>query len=246
MKNSDKDLYNPHFVGGMFDRMSKTYGFANLITSFGFTARWRRQCVEDLPFNKKKFTGYDFMSGMGECWGELQKKVGHSGKIIAFDISEEMNRKASAHLNRLKNKNIEISRINVLENTLPSESADFIVSTFGVKTFNHQQQKKLAEEVARLLKPGGGFAMIEISEPQNFFLKTLYMFYLKIVIPLIGKVFLGNAEDYKMLGKYCANFRNMKYYYDCLAAQKLNAHYKNYFWGCASGVYGYKDFLFLD
>ena len=153
MKKSDKDIYDPEFVSGMFDRMSKTYGVANLITSFGFTSRWRRQCLADLPSLNKQTIGYDLMSGMGESWGEIQKKLNNGGQIIALDISDEMNRKALLHLNRLKTKNIELKKTNVLDNDIPQNSADFIVSTFGIKTFNENQQYKLAKEIHRILKP---------------------------------------------------------------------------------------------
>ncbi len=180
------------------------------------------------------------MSGMGESWIEIQKRIDSHGRIIAVDISDEMNRKAGEHLKRLRNKNIELRQLNILENNIPSESADFVVSTFGLKTFNKEQQQTLAEELERILKPGGTFAFIEISEPNALVLKWIYMFYLKIIIPTIGKIFLGNSADYKMLGKYCERFKNSKFFHKCLLESNLKANYKNYFFGCASGVYGLK------
>lgn len=241
MKKQTKDIYDPQFVSGMFDRMSKTYGMANLITSFGFTARWRKQCLQDLPLIKEKAIGYDLMSGMGESWGHIQKVIGSESQLIALDISDEMNRKASEHLHRLTVKNIVLKKANVLENDIEDNSADFIVSTFGIKTFNLEQQEKLAIEINRILKPNGVFALIEISEPKAKILKVFYMFYLKIMIPLIGRVFMRNAEDYRMLGKYCAEFKNSQPIFEYLKKTGLNVQYKNYFFGCASGVYGEKN-----
>ena len=179
MKKSRSDLYDPEFVSGMFDRMSKTYGFANLITSFGFTSRWRRQCEADLPAIKKTARGLDMMSGMGESWTEIQKLIGSEGHITAVDISDEMNRKAKDHLKRLMNKNIELKQANILNNDIPSDSADFVISTFGIKTFNEAQLLILAKEIHRILKPGGSFSFIEISEPRILLLKWTYLFYLK-------------------------------------------------------------------
>ncbi len=240
MSKSSKKLYDPEFVSGMFDRMSKTYGLANLITSFGFTYSWRKQCVKDLPSIKTDSLGYDLMSGMGESWGEIQKILGSQGKIIAVDISEEMNRKAKEQLNRLNNKNIVLAPNNILDNDIPSNSADFIISTFGIKTFNLDQQKILAREIARILKPNGSFSLIEISEPKYLLLKLPYMFYLKLVIPIIGRVFLNNAEDYKMLGRYCTLFKDCSHLHQSLLEENLNANFKNYFFGCATGVWGTK------
>lgn len=238
--NHSSNIYDPEFVSGMFDRMSKTYGLANLITSFGFTARWRRQCLNDLPLVKSQSIGYDLMSGMGESWGDIQTKLDDKSRIIALDISDEMNKKAAIHLTRLKTKNIELKKANILDNDIPSNSADFIVSTFGIKTFNEEQQKKLAVEIHRILKPEGVFALIEISKPNLLFLKGLYMFYLKIMIPIIGRVFMGNSDDYRMLGKYCSDFGNSQHFHSCLIELGAKSTYKNYFFGCASGVYGTK------
>ncbi len=139
MKKSDENLYDPDFVNGMFDRMSKTYGFANLITSFGFTSRWRMQCVNEIPPIGEASHGFDLMSGKGEAWTEIQKRIGSKGLVIALDISDEMNRKAAEHLKRLKNNNIALKKIDVLQNDIPTASADFVVSTFGIKTFNNEQ-----------------------------------------------------------------------------------------------------------
>lgn len=240
MKKSNANLYDPEFVSGMFDRMSKTYGFANLVTSFGFTSRWRRQCVNDLPAIKKSARGLDMMSGMGESWTEIQKLIDSEGHIIAVDISDEMNQKAEEHLKRLKNKNVELKQANILKNDIPSGSADFVISTFGIKTFNEEQQEILAREIQRILKPEGSFAFIEISEPKILGLKWAYLFYLRIVIPLIGRLFLGNSEDYRMLGKYCVGFKNSRFFHECLIKQNMNSTYKDYFFGCATGVYGVK------
>ncbi|MBN7815307.1 class I SAM-dependent methyltransferase [Algoriphagus pacificus] len=241
MRKSINDLYDPEFVSGMFDRMSKTYGFANLITSFGFTSRWRKQCIQQLPKIKESAYGYDLMSGMGEAWTDIQTRLKPEGLIIAVDISDEMNKKAGEHLKRLKVKKIRIEQKNVLKNDIPSDSADFIISTFGLKTFDKDQQKKLAIEISRILKPGGSFSLIEISEPKILVLKWFYMFYLKYIIPLIGKIFLGNTDDYRMLGMYCQNFKISQFFHSCLLEQNLNSTFKNYFFGCASGVFGKKE-----
>lgn len=235
-----KDLYHPEVVSGMFDRMSKTYGWANLITSFGFTARWRRQCINDLPLTSEMKQGYDLMSGMGESWTELQRRFGAETHITAIDLSAEMNRKADKHLKRLKIKNISLRPTNILDNEIPNDSADYIVSTFGIKTFNEEQQSQLAKEIARILRPGGSFSLIEISEPKGSVLNGMYMFYLKMIIPLIGRVFLGNAEDYRMLGKYCENFKDCSYFQKALIKEGLNVQLKSYFYGCATGVCGVK------
>lgn len=222
----------------MFDRMSKTYGVANYITSFGFTERWRRQCLEDLPPVPANAQGYDLMSGMGEAWEHILKQV-PQGKITAIDLSSSMHKKAEEKSKAL-GAAITAQQADILNNDLPDSSAQFVVSTFGLKTFKEGQLRQLAQEVARILQKGGVFSFIEISSPKGWLLKPFYLFYLKIVIPLIGRLFLGNARDYRMLGQYCQAFGDCQAFQKNLESEGLEVHFKKYFFGCATGVYGRK------
>ncbi len=136
--------------------------------------------------------------------------------------------------------NIQLLEEDVLNNSIISSHADFVVSAFGLKTFSTAQLEKLAFEINRILKPNGQFAFIEISEPKWLLLRLLFMFYLNWIIPIIGKLFMGNSMDYKMLGVYCSKFKNCEKFSTQLKANGLEVRYKKYFFGCATGVMGYK------
>lgn len=220
--------------------MSKSYGLTNYICSFGFSQRWRRQCIDDLPAIKKDAFGYDMMSGMGEAWKFILKKINKNGKLIAIDISDKMNEKAHKHKKEWNLQNVEIQKKDILQNNIASNSADFIISTFGIKTFNQVQKKQFAKEIARILKVNGSFSVVEISKPKGWFFNVFYMFYLQIIIPFIARAFLGNPSDYKMLGQYCANFGDCSEFAQYLKEEGLTINYKKYFYGCATGVYGSK------
>lgn len=61
---SSADIYAPVFVKDLFDRCSGRYRLFSLLCSFGFTERWRRQCVGALPAESLAgATGYDLMAG---------------------------------------------------------------------------------------------------------------------------------------------------------------------------------------
>jgi len=237
--NTKDNIYDPKFVKQLFDNMSKTYGLTNYLSSFGFTARWRKQCVKALPNNEIMSVGYDLMSGMGESWELIFKKAGEA-QLFAVDISDAMNQKANVNKERLKAENVNIVCANILDNGFPAASADFIVSTFGIKTFSSEQNKVLAQEIYRLLKPNGTFSLVEISKPTVWILGSIYMFYLKFVIPIIGWLFNGNSADYRMLGRYCERFQNCRELMGYLQEEGLEVSYQRYFFGCATGVTGRK------
>jgi len=99
---------------------------------------------------------------------------------------------------------------NIFDNSIKSASADYVISGFGLKTFNQEQIHLLAKEIDRILKPNGKFSLIDVSVPKLGILKPLYMFYLKRIIPLLGKLFLGSPENYRMLGIYTEKYGNSK------------------------------------
>lgn len=234
-----KDIYEPEYVEILFDRMSESYSRMNNITSFGFSEKWRKQCVSEVDIEKGKMV-VDLMTGMGECWKFILKKADSKSKLIGLDFSYEMVQRAEKYRAKLKPHTIEILRENVFGNSIKDESADYVVSGFGLKTFNDNQLRKLAFEINRILKPNGKIALIDISVPKNKVLRIFYLFYLKNVIPLLGKLLLGNPETYKMLGIYTQNFKNSEGVFQIFNNPNFEVEYLSYFFGCATGIKGRK------
>jgi ubiquinone/menaquinone biosynthesis C-methylase UbiE len=128
----------------------------------------------------------------------------------------------------------------VLASALPDASADFIISTFGLKTFDAEQHARLAELVARVLKPGGSFAMIEASDPKGWWLRPLYLFHLKTALPLVERILLRGAQDFAMIGTYSTNFGDAAAFGGMLREAGLDVTFRRHFFGCATSVSGRK------
>lgn len=235
------DIYDPAFVKGVFDRCSERYIAFSYLCSLGFTERWRRQCVAAMPVPAAPNPeGYDLMAGTGEVWPHLLRRFPGIAAITAVDISSGMHRRAMERLHAHRAHKIEFVEDDVLASALPAASADFIVSTFGLKTFNAAQHARLARLVARVLKPGGGFSMIEASDPKGWWLRPLYLFHLKRVLPWVERLFLRGAEDFAMIGAYSTNFGDSSAFADMLRGEGLEVEYRRFFFGCATGVVGRK------
>jgi demethylmenaquinone methyltransferase/2-methoxy-6-polyprenyl-1,4-benzoquinol methylase len=168
------------------------------------------------------------------------KRFDDIGSITAVDISSGMHRRAMERLHAHRAHRIEFIEDDVLASDLPSESADFVISTFGLKTFNPEQHARLAVLIARVLKPGGVFSMIEASDPKGWWLRPLYLLHLKVVLPLIERIFLRGAQDFAMIGTYSTNFGNAAEVATMLRDQGLEVEFSKYFFGCATGVAGRK------
>ena len=176
---------------------------------------------------------------MGETWNATKQKLPNS-KISALDFSEGMLKYAKNKNHKKFNNNVIILQQDILQNRLQTGHYDFVTCAFGLKTFNETQLKTLAKQTCRILKPTGEISFIEVSEPKNKILKFLYQFYLKNVIPILGKLFLGNPIEYKMLWEYTNKFKNAEKAMEIFRKEGFELNYNSYFYGCATGFSGLK------
>lgn len=234
------DIYDPAFVKQVFDRCSGKYIAFSYFCSMGFTERWRRQCVKALALGAEARIGYDLMASTGEVWPHLLAANPGIEQIVAIDISSGMHRRAVERLHAMRTDRIRFVEDDVLRSTLPDSSADFVISTFGLKTFDPQQHEQLAQLTARVLRPGGHFAYIEASDPKGWWLRPLYLLHLKVVLPLIERLFLRGAQDFAMIGTYSTNFGDAKGFVAMLRDQGLKAEFRKAFFGCATIACGSK------
>jgi demethylmenaquinone methyltransferase/2-methoxy-6-polyprenyl-1,4-benzoquinol methylase len=184
--------------------------------------------------------GLDLMAGTGDVWPHLLRRRGNIASITAVDISSGMIRRALDRLHRSRIDKIKLVEADVLKSTLAAESADFVISTFGLKTFNQSQQRQLARTLARVLKRGGVFSLIEASDPKGWVLHGLYRLYLDRVLPLVERAVLKGAQDFAMIGVYTRNFGDCRFLAQCLADEGLDVELQSFFFGCATAVVGRK------
>lgn len=234
-----QNIYEPDFVKKLFNQMSGSYERMNFITSFGFSIIWRKQFLRKLRSSQENNNIIDLLSGLGENWKSLNQKY-PNGNLYALDFSEEMISKSEFKNSNSFNNKFKIRQEDLLNNHLSSNYFDFVSCAFGLKTFNEEQLYVFAETLNSILKQNGEFSFIEISVPSNPVLKFFFGFYLGKIIPVLGKLFLGNPSDYKLLWKYTTQFKNCKEVQSIFEKNNLEVKYHSYFFGCATGVSGRK------
>lgn len=248
------DIHDPAFVAALFDRCSGAYRTWSAVASFGMIARWRGELalrlvgarhvgriaagqVSDAGAHEVQIV--DLMAGTGEIWPHLDRHFPRA-RITAIDISDGMHSRAMQYLQQSGRDRVTHVTGDALETGLDGGGFDLVVSAFGLKTLSPQQQQVLAQEIARLLKPGGAFALIEASDPRGWVLRPVYRFYLDRVLPHVERLFLNGARDFAMIGTYTQVFGSCAGFAKALRDAGLIATEKTHFFGCATSVAGIK------
>lgn len=244
----DQDIYDPRFVADLFDRCAPRYRRWSAAASFGMVALWRRTCARRLAAMMRiaQIKGaappplpmtYDLMSGTGEVWPHLWRAVPQA-QIVALDTSGAM--LDAARVPKSHTHRVTCRTEDAVTSRLPNDEADLVISTFGLKTLSSAGQVALARQIARVLRPGGAFALIEASDPRGWALRPLYLFYLCRVLPLIERTVLQGAQDFALIGAYVRGFGDITAFAEALRAEGLFVAQRSHVFGCATSVAGFK------
>jgi ubiquinone/menaquinone biosynthesis C-methylase UbiE len=107
----------------------------------------------------------DIAAGAGEQSITAAKKVGHSGYVLATDISANILEFAKEMANNAGLRNIETKVMDGENLALEDETFDAVISRVGLIYFPDQQ--KALKEMLRVLKAGGKVAAIVYSTPEK-------------------------------------------------------------------------------
>jgi len=202
------DIYDPDYVAALFDRCSSAYRWWSAIASFGMVRYWRGVCVKAVsPDTNPQGEFVDLIAGTGEVWPHLIRRFPDLNKIKSIDNSKRMHEGALKRLHTDRADRISHLQANVLDFDFTENTADCVLSTFGLETFDIEQQARIAVQVRRVLKPGGTFCFIEASDPNKWILQPLYRFYMDRCLPLVERIVLKGAQDFSMIGTYTRNFK---------------------------------------
>jgi len=234
------DIYEPAAVRRLFDRMSRSYELVNIVLSLGFSVRWRRELAQLVPMQAEGASILDAMCGMGETWRALQRRF-PAARFAALDFAPHMAERARARNAVRHQGRFVVHERDMLDNGLPDAGFDVVLSAYGVKTFDAAQSGLFAQELARILRPGGRFAFIEVTQPANPLLRALYGLYIGAVVPALARVIVADAEEYRMLGRYVRDYGDGRRTQDALAAHpQLVVETRRHFFGCATSFSGYR------
>lgn len=183
-------------VERMFNRIAPTYDQLNHTLSMGIDRSWRRKAIHTLrPYHPQQIL--DIATGTGDfailAYRELQPQ-----SLIGADISEGMMEVGREKVQQagLTDK-ISFVREDCTALSFADATFDAVTVAFGVRNFEHTDIA--LSEMCRVLRPNGHLVILELSTPDYFPMKQLFILYSKAVMPLIGKLLSKDTSAYTYL-----------------------------------------------
>lgn len=195
-------------VEQMFDSIAPAYDFMNTAMTFGLHRGWRRKALDaaarspHLCGNAARHSALrmlDIATGTGDVAFDLHRRF-PGARITGLDLSEGMLAVAREKLARAGSETrgaIQFLQGDSLSMPFADDTFDLITVAYGVRNFEHLEEG--LREMQRVLRPGGTLCVIELSEPSNPLLHSIYRLYTRTLIPLAGRLVSGDSRAYTYL-----------------------------------------------
>jgi len=186
----------------MFDGLSSSYDKANRFISLGMDMRWKKRLVKMLVRQSPQSI-LDLATGTADLPLMMAEK-GLSG-IVGLDLSAGMLAVGQERVIKAqKEQAISLVQGDSENLPFPDQSFDAVTVSYGLR--NYENLERGLQETYRVMKPGASFLILETSVPHQSFLRPFYALFTRGVMPMLGRLFSGNAEAYRYLSKSAAAF----------------------------------------
>jgi demethylmenaquinone methyltransferase / 2-methoxy-6-polyprenyl-1,4-benzoquinol methylase len=180
----------------MFDAIAPRYDLLNHVLSAGLDRRWRNQAVDALGLQDRARI-VDLCTGTADLAIAAVGRL-RNARVLGVDFSNEMLKRGfvkirSGGLDRA----ISLVRGDAAQIPVSDASCDGVTIGFGIR--NVAEPDKALQEIARILRPGGRLAILEFGQPRIPGIRTLYDWYFRCLLPLIGKMVSRHDSAYSYL-----------------------------------------------
>jgi demethylmenaquinone methyltransferase/2-methoxy-6-polyprenyl-1,4-benzoquinol methylase len=180
----------------MFDAIAGRYDFLNHFLSAGLDTRWRAKAIRELQLPRNARV-VDLCTGTADL--AIAATRGASGvRVVGVDFAAAMLGRALAKLREgALDRSISLVRGDATRIPVHEGWADAATIGFGIR--NVAQPEAALLELARVVKPGGRLAILELGEPVIPGIREIYRWYFRSVLPRLGRLVSKHDSAYSYL-----------------------------------------------
>ncbi|MBI4431747.1 MAG: ubiquinone/menaquinone biosynthesis methyltransferase [Candidatus Omnitrophica bacterium] len=200
----------------LFTNITPRYDLLNSILSFRIDDIWRAETVR-LGVEKSPRKLLDIGTGTGKLLATFIKAQVLASVLsgspprnddsfdycVGLDLCESMLGRAKQ---TVSGNNTLFACADALALPFREHSFDLIVSGFTLRSL--PDLGGFFRESARILAAGGRIILLELTRPENGWLRAAYFPYLKFYLPLVGWIFSGDRQAYRFLSSSIASFKD--------------------------------------
>jgi len=168
----------------MFDTIAPRYDLVNRVMTFGLDQRWRRSTVTALALAEGALV-LDLACGTGDL-SRAAQRLGY--RVVGADLSAGM----------LAANGAATPLVEADGSRLPFAGAAFDGLVCGYALRNFTDLAATLAECARVLRPGGRLAALEVDAPTSPLWRAGFDLWFTKAVPLLGGVF-SDREAYRYL-----------------------------------------------
>ncbi len=172
-----------------YDLFSKIYDVIIRLHSRDIEGSLRRFIVERTNLSKGE-KGLDLCTGTGSVAMELAKPVGEDGLVVGLDFSRGMLKKAKKKAKKFQIDHLHLVQANASQLPFKGSSFQGVTCSHAFYELKGEERAIAISEVARVLRGGGRFCLMEHAKPEKAFVR--FLFYVRIF-------FLGSKDAKKFL-----------------------------------------------
>jgi demethylmenaquinone methyltransferase/2-methoxy-6-polyprenyl-1,4-benzoquinol methylase len=176
-------------VRSMFDAIAPRYDLVNRLMTFRMDVGWRKRTIRSLGLPPGS-TILDLACGTGDlCRGLADAGYRPVGMDLSFGMLAAARTDAP------------LVHADALALPVPDGSIDGVTCGFALRNF--RELDPFFAELARVVRPGGRIALLDVAEPPNPVLRWGHGIYFGKVVPKIGGL-ISDASAYQYLPKSVA------------------------------------------
>ncbi len=186
-------------VDQVFAAVARRYDLMNDLMSLGLHRLWKRIFVAALGL-RPGMSVLDLAAGSGDIAALVAPRILPGGSVVLADRSLPM-------LERGRDRMIDEGRLAMSSAVVadaealpfPDKCFDRVTIAFGLR--NVADRMRALREMRRVLAVGGMLAVLEFSELRIASLRPLYELHSFAVLPLLGRLIVGDADPYRYLAE---------------------------------------------